>query len=240
MKFIFWNVERLGAATDATIKDSILDVTKEHRPDVAAFCELTSKNVYPKPINYSHRQNKDQQLCYGVLDYSTDPPTDLKADKIEEYLPQSTDNFEKAGFKGGNNFHAHSPLRGVACLKDLGGLDIFVFHAPGGDGLASVLFLLCSLHVTYRKPWLLVGDLNVEPKEITELVQKYYAIDIPIDDLIVNPGQPTRFNWKTGKHKEYDYAFTNMKKRTEFRIGALRQTRLMAEYSDHVPIILHW
>ncbi|MGJ4748000.1 hypothetical protein ACQV5M_16700 [Leptospira sp. SA-E8] len=231
-RLLFWNVQRLGAGTDNVVRNGLIEIARRYRSDFNIFCELTPQCPYPKAINYAHVRNKDDQLCFGFMGSDLSDQAGL----AEEYVPVITDEFRDAHFKGGANFRAFSS-RGVVRLKNFGGLDVLAFHAPGGNGLKAVSYVIASLNETYgRKPWLLVGDLNVEPK-----VLKESKISLQIADWIKPPDDITYRNkgsngfW-TGK--EYDYAVANIA--APVTVTVTPDTRAMEKLSDHLPIIVEW
>ncbi len=227
-RLMFWNVKRLGDGTDKARKDILNEKIGELKPDLVILCELMRTCKFPTPVNLTYRKENPHQLCYGVYD----PATGIDLVGVKAYSPvdADVDDYKDAGFKGGSNFKRLTD-RAAADIGTWNGIRIFAFHAPGGAGLRSVSFLGCDLN-KIKTPWMLIGDLNVEP-DILGAAQ----VGIRLSDLIKDPGENTHKDPATLKENKYDYCLTNVKVDIEVKSRFTRSTLLI---SDHLPIIVAW
>ncbi|MFC5699992.1 hypothetical protein ACFPVX_01750 [Cohnella faecalis] len=235
--FMFWNLQRLGASTDAEVVTGITAIASAQQANAEGYCELTTACTAMTPHNITYRKETSHQLCYSARDYAQLPspivypiPTQLALTRIE---PESTAAYEQAGYDGGKNFKNlcdRAPAYVGGGL--IGGVNVFIFHAPAHADSAerAVAFIACYLqdyYTTNPAPWLLIGDLNVEPKQLAGS-----KVGISLEDYIISSGQPTH-----KKGKELDYALTNYP-------NAIKLKRVHAnkrfEYSDHIPIVAVW
>jgi hypothetical protein len=225
MRILFWNVRHLGEGTDEARKAAITRVSQSLKPDYTIFCELVTTSTYPPAINLSHRMTNPYQLCYGCMDAAGTFGTITRAD------PLPTDEYMEAGFKGGNDFSELAD-RALGYVGELGGAHVYVLHAPSGSGSAqkAVSFVACWLHGQYGAdtPWILIGDLNVEPEKL-----EASGVGIELEDYIIDPGVPTYIGRK--KDKKFDYALANFD-------AAVGRARVSPRFhgSDHYPIYVQW
>ncbi len=228
-RLMFWNVERLGDGTDKARKDILQERISDLKPDLVILCELMQTCKYPTPINLTYRKENPHQLCYGVYD----PATGKDYAGVKAYSPvdADVDDYKGAGFKGGTNFKQLTD-RAAADIGVWNKIHLFAFHAPGGAGLHSVSFLACDLN-KIKTPWMLIGDLNVEPDNL-----KKAKLGIVVSDLILDPGKVTHMNPATKKDNVYDYALTNVQG-VSIEVKS-RFTRSTLAISDHLPIIVAW
>ncbi|GLV54046.1 hypothetical protein KDH_08950 [Dictyobacter sp. S3.2.2.5] len=151
------------------------------------------------------------------------------------FIPEKTDTYKQAGFKGGNDF-TNLADRALGFVGNVGGVDVFVLHAPSGgqkNGPAAkaVSFLACSLNEEYgANPWLVVGDLNVEPFDLIQA-----RVGINLVGLIKAPSDPTYIGRK--KDKKYDYVLSNVT--SGVFVDRIRSSP-RGHGSDHYPIIVEY
>jgi hypothetical protein len=223
LKLIFWNVQRLSANSNEERKKIIIDTALTRvSPDFALFCELLQTNAFPAPYNLTYRKESDRQLCYGCIG------SDGSSYNLDKFTPAATDEYKAAVFKGGNDFTELAD-RAVGLLGTVKGVDIYVIHAPASSNSAqkAMAFVACDLNKRYgNKPWLLVGDFNVEPEKLASS-----KTGIRLADLIVPPDWYTKIG-KT-KNKKYDYVLTNWDK-SKVSVRVIRSGR--DNNSDHYPI----
>jgi len=233
MRAFFWNVQRLGGATTAVRRAAIEAAAGKAHADITLFCELTSKCDWPPPQNLTYRLKRprpatagDFQLRYGALEANG---TNIALSEIDP-MPEATDEYIRAAYKGGNNFRRLTD-RVPAFVGNHGGLDLYVWHARAGEGSAkkAVAFLAYWLHSYYEEErmgssWMVVGDLNVQPTKLG-------AAHPDLAWLIETDGLPTR------GLKCLDYALTNAE---GVRTTRLRITNRPMPSSDHMPIIVDW
>ncbi len=217
---LFWNLRHLAEGSDADRAFAIATVVKATGAELSLFCEVMHNCGRPKAQNINYREKNAHQLCYGALD--ADGVTDVP---LEAFDPAVTQDYKDAGFKGGSKF-SNIVNRGVGMVKKKDGVHVYMIHAPAdGDAKKAVSFVACALNETYQdKPWLLIGDLNVEPKELAAC-----KVGIELVDLIKDPGEPTHENGKT-----LDYALSNI---GSVRVKALRKSSRL-HGSDHGPILV--
>lgn len=227
MKLVFWNVQRLGGGTPQARRQVIEDlVAKRVKPDYAIFCELLQNIDFPTPYNLTYRRENPRQLCYGCID------TNGNSYQLKSYTPSATDDYKKAGFKGGNDFKQLAD-RSVAYFAKVGGVDVYAIHAPAGKGSAqkAMSFVACDLNQSFvNKPWLLLGDFNVEPNILASS-----KVGIDLSSITAAPNEPT----KIGKRRDrtLDYVLCNF-------VGSVSVSRVRCSPrtvgSDHYPILVEW
>jgi hypothetical protein len=229
MKLLFWNVRHLGAGTDEDRKAALKTVFEGVDPDCALFCELTTTSTYPQYQNLTYRKENPHQLCYGALVPKGDGT--LQDFIFPGIFPAyATDAYKAAGFKGGNDFTQLSD-RAIASMGQIGPAKVnaYVFHAPGGAGQKAVAFAACSLNDHHKaKPWILLGDLNVEPSKLLAS-----GVGINLGDLVRPTAEPTYLGKK--RDKFYDYALSNF----PVKVARLRKDPRF-HGSDHYPIVIEW
>ncbi|HEV7426509.1 MAG TPA: hypothetical protein VGQ46_09085 [Thermoanaerobaculia bacterium] len=231
-KITFWNVYRLGGATDADRKKVIENVISnpKRNPDLAIYCELNSKledDELPEPQNCNYRKQSASQLCYGAV--ADGENVDMDVD-----TPAVTPGYKNAGYKGGNDFKQLCD-RAVASLGVWGGASVFTIHAPSSAKAERVMAFIGSSYNAHFKaqPWLIVGDFNVEPDKLAKA-----QVGINMADLIRRPAHDiqTFRGKKSGKWKVYDYVLTNISSLT---VNAYHSMHWDAA-SDHSPIMVEF
>lgn len=231
---MFWNVERLGAGTDADIKDGIVYVADAQKATYEAYCELTQACQVMTPWNLTYRKKKSQQICYGARQYTALPnpvvypiPTQMVMTRV---VPLTTPAYQQANYPGGNDFTKLTARAPASYAMALNGVFVFVYHAPANAAKAerAVAFLACYLTAAYpANNWLLIGDLNVEPGQLANS-----GVGIPLAQMIVSTGEPTH-----QKYKELDYAISNNP--NMFKIWRVKANQRY-QLSDHRPICVAW
>lgn len=190
MRILFWNVQRLGAGTDDARRTILGQALYAIAPDVVLLCELTTASETPQAQNITYRDHNPAQLCYGAFD--ANGQTIL----LTRILPAAGAGY--AGlYYGGNNF-ANLVDRALAYVGNLGGTQVYVFHAPAyQNGAARAMtFLAYALHEAFGiTPWLVIGDFNVEPHNLPTFAQQFVVY-----------GGATYIG---GMPKAYDYVLTN-------------------------------
>lgn len=221
MKIAFWNMQRLGQDS-AKREEAIRNLLNTQRPNFLFLCELTS--THP---NGQINSSNPYALRYACLD-SAGHPVNLTFAK-----PIATDTWKEAQYKGGGNFDNLAP-RGLAYIQitDTGTneqLHLYMLHGPASNNAVKVAsYVGCYLNEHHGDdPWLLLGDLNVEPQKLANS-----PVGIDMSDLIVAPSIATH---KGGKI--LDYALTNMP--DEVEISTVRRSQRTTG-SDHSPIIAQW
>lgn len=221
MRFIWWNMQRLGRGTDTNRAFGMAAVLGLDTPEVSLLCELTTQCVDPLPLNYTYRAVTNGQLCYSVVAGTAAPnPPGI-------FTPgPATACYQQARFKGGDNFTRLTNR--APGLTVIAGVPVYFFHAPASKSRAkkAVSYLACFLNETHgNNPWILVGDLNIEPGDLEKA-----PVGINLADLIKEPDAPT-FAVGLAGAKKYDYALSN--------IADLEVTVLNGSgYSDHEPILV--
>lgn len=173
MRILFWNVQRLGRTTPAGKIDFISAVidraeVQYGQIDHVVFCEVTGTAmirgqpvVRELPVG-ARGPAAISQLAYSAL-YS--PP--LTAVEIADF----DDVFDfKPIYKHGKNFRRIA-MRNVGQLHNGSGTDCYVFHANASAVAArQVAWAATSLnkeHMVPPRPFLLFGDLNCTPVQLT-------------------------------------------------------------------------
>jgi len=224
MQIMFWNVQRLGAATDDARIETIRSIYgRVAGMDYVFLCELTPGCDFPVPQNLTYRRKNSSQLCYGAINCETGQSIEL-----EQITPYPTDDFKQAQFKGGLRF-SNFTNRAVGKII-LDGVAVHVYHAPAsGNAKKAVSYLACYLNEHYgRNPWILIGDLNITPEELSTI-----GVGIELDDLIIPPDAATHIS--RTRDTMLDYALGNFSARVQ-------RVRCSSRYfvSDHYPIIITW
>ncbi|MGJ4788451.1 hypothetical protein [Leptospira koniambonensis] len=228
MKLMFWNTQRLGQSTDDASVKLIQDTIAKYKPDLHILCELTTSATAFTPQNLNYRRPNDFQLCYSYYDARVG-----KSINLIKIVPESTDDYKEALFKGGNDFTRIAD-RALAYAGRVGGVHLYALHAPAsGNALKAASFVACHLNESHQEdPWILIGDLNVTPDTLKES-----KVGIDLNSLILDPGIPTHIKGKT-----LDYALSNIdirkdkdKRSIQIGVGDLNK-----DASDHAPIILTW
>ncbi|XEC97421.1 hypothetical protein AB6A23_13190 [Paenibacillus tarimensis] len=238
---LFWNVQRLGAGTPVEFSTGVVRVANAQQADFEAYCELTQACVVMTPHNINYRKSNKAQICYGARQYANvalplpQPiiapiPTQLPVTRIAPD-PAPTAWYTAANYTGGNNFRLLCN-RAPADLGVIDGMQVYVLHAPANANKAErcVAYLACHLqNIHGANPWLLIGDLNVEP---AQLAASPVTIPNGLGHYIVRTGQRTH-----QRNRELDYALTNDP-------GNVHVRRVRANYrfvfSDHFAICASW
>jgi hypothetical protein len=217
-KILWWNVQRLGAATAEARKNGLSAMIGKVQSDMVLLCELVQTSTDPPALNLTYRKIATRQLCYGAIG------ADSKTPAVSKFKPTWTVEYAAAGFKGGKDFgKLCSRAPGYVQLPD--GVHLYFIHAPAssGGGARAVAFIACHLHAHHGDdPWLLVGDMNVEP---TVLAAKHTGINL--GDLIKPPNRATH------GAKRLDYALSNM-------VNVTVVVEDGAMMSDHEPIVVEY
>jgi hypothetical protein len=229
-RIAFWNLQRLGAGTDAVRRRALTTLTSYWDPDLVLTCELTTRCAYPRAQNLTYRLENPRQLCYGALD-DNDAEVTLDID-----TPDLTADYRAAGFKGGTNFGKladralglSDPVAGIPNVK------VFVIHAPAGSSSAKkvMAYVASGLNQRYGagQEWIVVGDFNVTPPVLG-------AVPVPhVRSLIKRSLSPTHYYARTRKSSELDYALSNI---PDLTVRTMRRTR-WGNFSDHAPILLEF
>ncbi len=249
MKFLFWNVQRLGSSTPGSKERIIEQVLAEaitlHHVELAFLCEVTSSMTVGgvginKQVHVIKRGTHAQaaQLGYASID------ADLNEVALEQYeMPKFKDTFGFAApRKGGNEFTRQSK-RFVAFAGEHDGANLYVYHAnASAKGAFLVAWVIEALRQEDDGDFLLVGDLNSEPAAVqTQLDQ------LGVDRSLFEFGDNGHtHNAKTGLTKTYDYAiggFGNVPVVTKLDIsGAIGHysQNPAADMSDHLPIVVEY
>lgn len=225
-KIAFWNVQRLGAGTDAGRKAVLTSLAANwKKPDAHSYCELLTSCDWPPPQNMTYRKENDHQLCYGALKQNG------ASFLLGKVTPEATDGYRDAGYKGGNDFTQLAD-RALAKVGKIGGAQVYVIHAPASNNAVKVMsFIAASLNATHgTDAWLVVGDFNVEPEVLAE-----QNPGIEINDLIRASGSNTHYSKANNSWKELDYALANF----PVKVWAANPSGWYP-HSDHSPILLQF
>lgn len=220
MKILFWNTQRLGGKSDKDRISVLHGLVDGEKADVNLYCELTQQCDAPSPINLNYRTKNKYQLCYGARNAKGDMPITIANIEI-------TDDYALAKYKGGKAFKKITS-RCVGSVGTQGDVEVFFFHAPAShNAIKAVSFAACSLNKRFGdEPWMLIGDLNVEPDELAKA-----KVGIDLSGLIKRSGRATH-----SKGKELDYALTNITALTVKRVDVVLETA----GSDHYPIVAEY
>ena len=215
MRILFWNVQRLGGVTDDVRRTIIGNVFYAMVPDLILLCELTTASLIPKAQNITYRVKGKYQLCYGAIDANG---TDIPLTRVN---PAAGPKYANQ-FIGGNNF-SNLVNRALACVGFYNNYNIYVFHAPacqfGAErALTFLTYALDALHPGAN--WLVIGDLNIEPWNLSDYVQNYVF-------------QSSSNTYIGGIPKMYDYVLSN-----NFAGFTLNTVVPSGPGSDHLPIVL--
>lgn len=212
---MFWNTQRLSRGSQKARSLGIAGVVNRQNADLAIFCELTQQAKLPRPVNYTYRRRNARQLCYGFKKRGRGRVV------TKPYTPVAADWYKQAGYKGGNDFtHLTSRAPGVTMV---GETTVYFFHAPASNNAVKcTAFLTCALNEQHRdKPWVLIGDLNVEPDKLRRDLQA-----AGLDGLVIEPDRATH---RSGK--KFDYVVSN--------VPGLAVTVVDGGgFSDHDPITI--
>lgn len=230
-RITFWNVRHLSAGSDDDRKHAIGSTLKAWKADLMFFSELTPQSVWPPAQNLTYRRANSHQLCYGCLDNTwTSQP-------LVRDTPTTTADYEAAtSFKGPRDFTelADRALAYFGTVNSGGQqVHIYVLHAPAGKGSAkkAVAFAACYLNQHHgNTPWLMIGDLNVEPDDLASA-----PVGIQLGDLILAPSEPTKVG--RTRDKTYDYVLCNFKDHAKIRTV---RTSSRFHGSDHYPVCVEW
>ncbi|MGJ4788452.1 endonuclease/exonuclease/phosphatase family protein [Leptospira koniambonensis] len=225
-KVFFWNLKRLGAATEDIIQDKIKARTEENTPDIVFLCELSTKATFPDPQNLTYRKESAYQLCYGCYKNS-----DKSKGILQKYTPIATDGYKSAGYKGGNDFTDLAD-RAVAYYGIVDKAHLYTFHAPSRhDDVRAMAFLAASLNKLHsRAPWVLIGDFNIDPNLLAKA-----PVGINLADLILHTREATH-----ERGGILDYVLTNIDKESIKLEVRGRFTRELEGLTDHIPILVEW
>ena len=218
----FWNVQRLGATTDAARQSVLLTLAKNTATDLNLYCELTTLCTIPIAQNLTYRKENASQLCYGAVDVKGVHV------KLTTKTPLATNGYRNAGFKGGNDF-SQLAVRALAYAGKIGGAHVFTIHANSSNKAIKVMsFIASSLNAEFAQtPWIAVGDFNVEPQVLAGA-----PVGIKVGDLIRKSGLPTHFTASTGVTSEIDYALTNIPNPEGYNTRRQRLGRLFGSRAD--------
>lgn len=189
-----------------------------HSADVLILCEVMPSFTHLGVVNLNYRRATPHQLCYSAIEVSTGQTINLL-----RYEPAASDDYSAAGFKGGKVFSSIAD-RGIGHFQ-YNGVDIYVIHAPAShNAIKAVSYAACSLNELHGiNPWLLLGDMNVEPAQLASA-----GVGINLNDLILTQSEPTHTSGKI-----LDYALCNFVQSAQ--IERLRASLRVAS-SDHYPI----
>lgn len=225
-KIVWWNTQRFGAGTDIARRNGLEAMSGQwNLPDLLLFCELTALSKFPQALNLTYRRQTNRQLCYGVVKTADPQPNPVK------FLPVVTPAYRGAmynqqAFRGGGDFRRL--VNRAPGWMNFDGIAIYFFHAPAHRDAAAraVTFLVSSLVQTHgNNPWILVGDLNVEPETLREVE------NFNLGQFIREPNGPTYWT-RGGRGKILDYALSNFPLSVRVGQGGERL------FSDHAPILL--
>jgi len=247
MKFLFWNVQRLGSATPEKRGEIMQGVVAEafrvHNVDYALLCEVSgSTNLdgvsFRKQVSVVKRGThaRAAQLGYASID------SDLNEVTLEKYpLPKFTKVFDQPSpRKGGNEFTKHSK-RCVAYVLNVHGVNVYVYHANASSKAPFlVAWVAEALRLEDDEDFLLIGDFNCEPPEVRTQLE---LLKRDPDAFEFGEDGPTH-NAKTGLTKTYDYAIGG--RRVPSAVTKLDISKTIAQFtntpakdmSDHLPIIV--
>jgi len=260
LKIGFWNVERLGKGTSAASKSVIANAIEwffDHE-DVELFvlCEITSSTTVTSSADTDMAIDKvgtirrrvkkaaSAQLGYAFVAKDGDFGGVASLVDIENF--DETYEF-RTHKKSGNSFKNLSK-RGVLEFNRLfNGVDVYFFHA---NSSAHAPYLVAWVAEALRRrvagkyPFVLIGDLNCQPSELTNLL-KYYD-----HDELMGHGYSDSFkcrfagnthNARLGAHKVLDYAITGAG--TAATVSSWDtlcfSTELgYADHPDHFPVVV--
>lgn len=247
MKFLFWNVQRLGSATPKKRGEMMEGVLAEafhfHHADYALLCEVSGSTSLggvsiSKQVAVFKRGThaRAAQLGYASID------SDLNEVTLERFpLPKFTDVFGRPTWrKGGNEFTKHSK-RVVAHAGNFNGVNVYVYHANASSKAPFlVAWVAEALRLEDDEDFLLIGDLNCEPPAVRTQLQ---LLGCDPDIFEFGDDGPT-YNAKTGLTKTYDYAIGGLG--VPSVVTKLDISRTIAHFtdtpaedmSDHLPIIV--
>lgn len=213
MKLAWWNMYRVGAGSKEDRVEAIMGTLEMLEVDLIFGCEILQNSDDPPPLHYVYRRVNKYQLCYTTI------PGRLDVPDVEKFTPYTTEEYKKYVFKGGNDFTSLcNRAPGHMTLPDR--TEVIFFHGPASnDAIKTTLFLTHSLIKLwgmepsgYRRPWILLGDLNVEPHELENVIDEVWQRDKQygkkLKKLIVDPGTYTHCS-PSGKYSTLDYALTN-------------------------------
>lgn len=220
MKIAFWNMQRLGES-DTKRTAAIETLRRTYSPNYIFLCELTSTHAHGQA-----NSSNPYTLSYLCLNSAGHPVHLTFAD------PEPTDAWRQAQYKGGTKFNNLAP-RGLAYI-DFEDPDthehffIYMIHGPASHNAIKVAtFVACYLNDLHKdNPWIVVGDLNVEPEKLAAA-----PVGIDMRDLVVSANLPTHKGGKT-----LDYALSNIE---AVEIDVMRRSQRNSG-SDHFPIIVGW
>ena len=227
MKLLWWNTLRLSAESDDK-KVNAIEAT-QGEADFSFFGEVMESGG-GDAMNY--RKSTGHQLGYTAY-------AGNNVQQLQVYEPADQD-MGASGFKGGSKFSGISDRKCAykLCKGNAGDIHVYIFHAPASSsgGAKAVAFLAVALNALHGgQPWVLIGDLNVEPEDLKKQCR---ALPIKIEDLIVEPPEAT-FVGKVGSTsapKKYDYALSNIN-RNALNLRVLKRSPRLGQ-SDHLPIVL--
>ncbi len=249
MKFLFWNVQRLGSGTavskEAIIEQVLAEAIQLHNVDLAFLCEVTSTMTVGgvginKQISVFKRGARATaaQLGYASID------SDLNEVVLQKFeIPQFHETFGfSAPRKGGNEFTKQSK-RFVAFGGQYEGINVYIYHAnASAKGAFLVAWVIEALRQEDDGEFVLMGDLNSQPTAVRTQLD---LLDIDRDLFEFGHDGPTH-NAKTGLTKTYDYAiggFGLVPVVTKLEITtaiAHYSTNPAADMSDHLPIVVEY
>jgi hypothetical protein len=248
MKFVFWNVQRLGSATPQArgeIMEAVLaDAFEFHGAEYAILCEVSGSaslgvaNVNKQVQVFRRGANaRAAQLGYACID------AELNEVVLEQFkMPTFTDVFGNPTHrKGGNDFTRQSKRFVAHAGTYDGDVELYVYHAnASAKGAFLVAWVAEALRLEDNGNFLLVGDLNSEPGAVRTQMQ---LLGTDPDEFEFGEDGPTH-NAKTGLNKTYDYAIGGMG--IVPVVTRLDITGTIAHFtddpnanmSDHLPIVV--
>jgi hypothetical protein len=258
MRICFLNTQRLGGGTYDIRRRRLITQAKKDGSPLMLLCELTGGCTFPLPYNLTYRRHGTRQLRYGAAWQGT---TTLPIHRINPAVGPAYTNplNNKPFYPGGRNFRTLAdravgqviPPATVGAqwpgpAGGLGGVDIYVFHAPASAKALNVIaFLACSFEAAYGPGaaaglapyYLVVGDMNVQPQ--TLLASPVFGNGATAARVVSSGGwtfySRDRATGPTNP-KEYDYAISNIPGLT---VATRRSSKRIAG-SDHRAIYLRY
>ncbi|MCC4633306.1 MULTISPECIES: endonuclease/exonuclease/phosphatase family protein [Xanthomonas] len=249
MRILFWNVQRLGTGTPGSKQKIMEQVVAEafhlHNAEFAVLCEVTSDLelggvAINKQVVTAKRSAKGTkaQLGYAAID------DDLDESILMRFNPPSfRDVFGTSPWKKGGGEFTKQSKRHVACLGDLNGISLYVYHAnASGKAAFLVGWVAEALHQLHNGSFVLMGDLNCEPAALILAMQESGS-DLNFFNVAFNGNT---HNAKIGVSKVYDYAVSGSNVATNVEVLNIapavanfsQSINPLDDISDHCPIIV--
>jgi hypothetical protein len=203
---MFWNMQRLGKTTAQERTRAMQTIRKTRvQPGRMFCCELLAGSTDLRAQNLTYRKKNAYQLCYGA---QLEDGTNIQ---LQLYVPQASQAYRDAGYKGGNDFTQLCD-RAVGYAGRADGVELFIFHAPASNNaVKTVSFLVSHLVERYGGPvsqnpaaqrWMVLGDFNVTPDKL-----KKSKVPLPWDEYILAGAVPTHPS--RTRDSTLDYALCN-------------------------------